>query len=151
LALADTAERAPRAPIVRGRPQPPTKPRRTTLHDGHSRVTFHLKLKEGSRVRLRQGSLVSLANDDLSALSVVLKSVPSLRINRLFSRPEAVLAREKATFERASRRKLADKNLYYRVRVPEGTDIARLIDRLNALPIVEIAYPEPLPVPPPVT
>ena len=102
-------------------------------------------------VRLRGGRFVSLGQDDLDDVNAVLRGIPGLRIERLFSRPEDVLAREKHRIEARSGREQADKNLYYRLRTRGEVDLARLIDDLNALDIVEIAYAEPLPAPPPVT
>jgi hypothetical protein len=46
---------------------------------------------------------------------------------------------------------MADLNLYYRLNIELDINPEALIDALNALPIVEIAYPEPLPPPPPIS
>ena len=40
-------------------------------------------------------------------------------------------------------------SLFYRVQVPQGTSVEEFCDSLNALDSVEIAYPAPLPQPPP--
>jgi hypothetical protein len=110
---------------------------------------LHLKLAEGTAIRLRDGAFATLRVDDLSGLVQALEARPGTVIERLFSRPEDELEREKRRVEAKSLREQADKNLWYRLRVPAGTDLARLIDELNALKVVEIAYPEPLPAPPP--
>jgi hypothetical protein len=81
----------------------------------------------------------------------VLDAYPGTRIEPLFGRPPELLALEKEVLEQRSGRKLADKTLYYRMRAPAPIELARLIDELNALDIVERAYAEPLPMPPPVT
>ncbi len=129
----------------------PEKPARTIIPRDHSEEILHLKLREGAMVRLRGGRFISLGQDDLDDLNAVLGGIPGLRIERLFSRAEDVLAREKRRIEARSGREQADKNLYYRLRTRGEVDLARLIDHLNALDIVEIAYAEPLPAPPPVT
>jgi subtilisin family serine protease len=118
---------------------------------GHSRQRVHVKFQEGTAIRLRAGGFVSLNNEDLSALEAVLSRYPGTRIRRLFSRSEQQLAREKARIETGSRRQQADKNLYYRLYLRPEASAENLIDDLNALSLVEIAYPEPLPAPPPVT
>jgi hypothetical protein len=124
------------------------KPARAVIPPDHSHQILHLKFAEGTAVRLRDGAFTSLRQDDLSGVSQVLEAHPGAIIERLFSRPEDELEREKHRVETKSLREQADKNLWYRVRVPAGTDLARLIDELNALKVVEIAYPETLPAPP---
>jgi len=126
----------------------PAKPAHAVIPPDHSHQILHLKFAEGTAIRLRDGAFASLRQDDLSGLDRVLSAYPGAVLERLFSRPEEVLEREKRAVETKSLRQQADKNLWYRVRVPAGTDLVRLIDELNALKIVEIAYPEPLPAPP---
>ncbi len=79
----------------------------------------------------------------------MLSAYPGLEVRRLFSRPEEVLSQEKARIEAKSGREQADLNLFYRLILEPGADAEKLIDELNALPVVELAYPEPLPQPPP--
>jgi serine protease len=143
--------RAPEPPPQWQARSVPVKPSRAVIPPDHSDRLLHLKIVEGRRVSLRGGRLVSTDRVDLSGLSAVLESIPGLRIDRLFSRPEEVLEREQRRIERKSKRQQADKNLYFRLRLPEGADMAGVLDRLNALDIVEIAYAEPLPGPPPVS
>ena len=129
----------------------PTKPKQTTISAFEKSGFVHLKFREGTLVRLRGQRFVSLGGDDLDAVNAVLKSQPGgVRLSRLFdARTEPDQAAEKRRLEVSSGREQADKNLYYRVRLAKNAEAAALIDALNALPIVEIAYPEPLPAPPP--
>ena len=123
----------------------PVKPPHTDITEGFSTTQAHLKFVQGSQVRLREGEFVSLGNDDLTGLQAVLAAFPEVVPSRLFSaRSEDELAREKARLEAESGREQGDKNLYFLLTYPESTDAEALIDALNALAIVEIAYPVPL-------
>jgi len=64
--------------------------------------------------------------------------VPEEQMDQLRQRAEANLGR-----------RLTDRNLQFYLVLPPGLDAARIIDRLNALDIVELARPVPRPVPPP--
>jgi serine protease len=108
-----------------------------------------LKFAEGTAVRLREGQLVSLAAADLSGLTAVLAQHPGTQVARLFTRSEQELTAQRQQAEARSGWPLADLNLYYRLTVPPGDNSAALANDLNALPMVEIAYPEPLPAPAP--
>jgi subtilisin family serine protease len=69
----------------------------------------------------------------------------------VFSAREEVLAARRATGEARSGRELADLDLYFRVRVVPGTnagEVENLVDDLNALATVEIAYAQPPATPP---
>lgn len=130
----------------------PEKPERTEILEGYSRSEAHLKFEEGTRIRLRDGRFVTLDNDDLTGLQQVLETYPDIGPSRLFSaRSEEELAEEKARLERLSGREQADKNLYFSLFFPDtmAADVEAALDALNALEIVEIAYPLPLPAPDP--
>lgn len=137
-----------------------------------------IKFHEGTHVRLRGKSLDALARtgreneqlakaglsaiqveNDVRAAQAILAASGQFRgLERQFSAEESVLAARRVTGEARSGRELADLDLYYRVRLPEGAkhgDVETLLDSLNAIPSVEIAYaPPPTQVPadiPPVT
>ena len=129
----------------------PKKPDRATIEKGYSRTGLHLKFVEGSDFRLRGTRLVSQDAEAQRAVDEVLRDFPGTRVTRLFSRPEAALERDKARIERKSGREQADLNLYYRLRLGPKASAVEVIDALNALDVVEIAYAEPLPMPSPVT
>ncbi len=127
-----------------------TKTPHAKLVAGQSREYVQVKFAEGSRVRLRGGRLVSLGGRDLSALrGVVDKKAGS--VSRLFSADEQELDDTSARVTRQSSRQQADLNLYFRLRLKPGVDAATAVDALNALDVVETAYPEPLPVSQPVS
>ncbi|MEA2489746.1 MAG: hypothetical protein QOH21_1538 [Acidobacteriota bacterium] len=125
-----------------------------------------LKFHEGTHVRLRGRSLAAHGRDarenaklaslgltpaqvenDLHAVHALLASNRLVRgIDRLFTIPEDDLAAWRASGEERSGRELADLDLYYDVEVPDGTtqaDIDLLVDALNAIASIEIAYATP--------
>ena len=81
---------------------------------------------------------------DLHAVQALLASSKQARgLDRLFTISEGDLAAWRASGEQRSGRELADLDLYYRVQVPAGTrqaEINQLVDMLNAIPSIEIAY-----------
>jgi serine protease len=123
----------------------PRKPETTTVLEGFADDRIHLKFRQDTRVRLRDGRFVSLGDDDLSALEDVLDDHPGLTPSRLFDkRSEEELEAEKQRVERLSGREQGDKNLYFRLSFPAKPldEVGALIDALNALEVVELAYPE---------
>lgn len=123
----------------------PRKPETTVIGEGFSRTQAHLKFRQGTQVRLRDGEFVSEGEDDLSGVHAVLGDYPDVVPSRLFdARSEEELAAEKERIEAQSGREQGDKNLYFLLTYPETTDAEALLDDLNALAIVELAYPEPL-------
>jgi hypothetical protein len=110
---------------------------------------IHVKFAKGSGVRLRNGKFATLANADLSDVRAVLQQFPGIQIERLFSRPELVLAQEKQRIEAKTGQNLPDLNLWYRLILPPGSNAEALVAALNTIPIVEVAYIEPQPAPPP--
>jgi serine protease len=129
----------------------PPKPERAVVAEGYSRTRLQVKFVEGSGVRLRAGRFVALGSADISGVNAVLRRYVGRRVERLFERPERELAREKARIEAKSHRQQADKNLYYRLVLRPDAPTVAILDALNALPIVEIAYTEPLLVRAPVS
>ncbi|GGK16518.1 hypothetical protein GCM10010124_06380 [Pilimelia terevasa] len=120
------------------------KPAHTVLGPGDSRTAVRVKFAEGAPVRLRDGRLTGPA--DAPAVRAALAAGT---VSRLFPQSEQELADLTAAARRRSGRVQADLDQYYRVALRPGTDPAAVLDALNALPVVEIAYPEPLPAPPP--
>lgn len=131
--------------------QVPEKPDHATVPEGASHRKLHLKFVEGTDFRLRGVRFVSSDAEAERAVADALAPFPGVHAERLFSRPEAALARENARVERESGREQADKNLWYRLRLPPRVSAVAVMDALNALDVVEISYSEPLPAPPPVT
>jgi hypothetical protein len=108
-----------------------------------------LKFVEGSDIRLREGKLVSISSGAVEELDEIFTRFPPVEIERLFTQPEEQIAKEQADMEAETGEDLPDLNLYFRVTVKSASDRGALMDALNSLPIVERAYPEAAPAPPP--
>jgi serine protease len=134
---------------------PPSKPRSIRVPArGVRRDVVIVKLAEGSEIRLRGRDFHSLQSSPSESFKVSLLRLnelahrPKIRhVRRYFSRPEAELDTERRNGEHRSRRQLADLNLYYTIQLDSGSDPGPVLADLNALPIVEIAYLEPVPEP----
>ena len=147
--LAATADTQPLVPRL-----PPTKPAHTRLGPMHDPGVVVVKFSEGTDFRLKSDSSPSFTvpPSHFETLRGVLQS-HSLGMGffeRLFTRSEAALDAEREEAQDRSGRYLADLNLYFKIRLPDGADAAGLCDDLNALPFVELAEPMPRPAPPPV-
>ena len=92
---------------------------------------LHVKFVDGSAIRLRGNTLVSVGSTDVSALRAVLRKYPGVHIQRLFSRSEEELADEKARNERRTGKKQPDKNLWYRMVLPPARNAAALVKDLR--------------------
>jgi hypothetical protein len=121
----------------------------TTTPPGRPGARVQVRFVGGSGVRLRDGSLVSEAGVDLTALQDVLARQGVIAIDRLFQRPEADLDAERAAAEARTGLPQPDLNLYYRLTLPEGVDAGGLIADLGGLTVVERAYLDPVAAPPP--
>lgn len=124
----------------------PPKPVHTVINSNVNPNLIVVKFVEGSGIRLRDGRLTTLSAADLSALDSFNQALSQGNWKRLFERSEHELTQDKQRGEARTGWQLADLNLYFRFELPEDTDDpAAVIDALNALDIVEIAYPEPMP------
>jgi subtilisin family serine protease len=145
----------------------PEKPARTVLHDGERRDVVVIKFQEGTNVRLKNGELRArldtlrakdtvrrgrLALDDariheeVARVSDLAEGPSRIRIVPMFDRPAKQLERDRDAGESRSGEELADLQLYYKVLI-DGADTRsteELIDDLNAMGVVEIAYAEPI-------
>jgi len=123
------------------------KPAHTQLWPGLRDDRVIVKFVEDSRVRLRQARLESRTGRNVAAANSLLATRADLTLARLFTRPETVLEDERLRAQNLSGRQMADLNNYYTATLAAG-DVAAveaLLDALNALDIVEIAYAEPIP------
>ena len=102
-----------------------------------------VKFNESTGVRLRNNKLVSNKGLSLKAVNDIIKPYTDGRLSRLLPVPEEKLAKSKSIYEAKSGHQLADFNLYYKIDVSSASEVESLVNRLNKLDIVEIAYPEP--------
>lgn len=119
------------------------KPSHARLRPGASTDLVQVKFVEGTDVRLRD-TLVS-SSTDLHDLRSVLLAHPGVKAHPLFGTDESALTATQQRREATSGRAQADLNLYFEIQVPKGQSATELVDDLNALDIVEIAYLAPLP------
>jgi hypothetical protein len=144
-----------------------TKPEKTTVRDKDRADVIIVKFREGTRIRFGADRLVvnqgirstaeqrlldranldaTKVDTDLESINFLLQKNPDIRLERLFERPEEELDARKEEGELNTGEELADLNLYYQLVLarPDSVRAARLIDQLNALDVVEIAYAQPI-------
>lgn len=114
---------------------------------------FHLDLcvvqfSEDTRIRLRDGQLVSLEGRDLGAVEAFLKANPEIKVERVFqSVEENELDAYVERGERMSGVDVADLNNFYLLRVPTNRNPKALLQDLLKLELVQTCYYEPIAVP----
>jgi hypothetical protein len=131
------------------------KPRPAALKPDFTRISpkanvsaVVVKFKDDYRVRYRNGKLFSLAGRGVTDAHSVLAPYLTSRFRRLFADfPEPKLEYDRQLWQLKTRHQLADLNSYFRIEVSDPTEAPQLINALNALDIVEIAYLEPSPEP----
>ncbi len=124
----------------------PEKPSYIKISERASIANVVVKFQENSGVRLNEGRLSSKSGMALDNVNDLLLPYKSAGLQRTFSRKsETAYDRMKIELESASGRQLADLNLYYSIPVSDPTEAENLINRLNRLDVVEIAYLEPIP------
>lgn len=117
--------------------------------EGRSPTRLVVQFDENARVRVRGGRLVSFANRDLAELEGILVPFGPTTTRPMFVRSEGAIDLMRARAETRSGRELPDLNSYVELDlIDPATD--RLLESLNALDIVRIAYRASLPAPPPV-
>lgn len=150
----------------------PVKPAKTKLGDRDLRNVVVVKFQEGTRVRLdrRTGALRAeleqlrskdmvrrsrlpmsdlRIRDEVAVVSRLAAEPSRYQLEPLFARSAKKLQKEKDKGEARSNEELADLANYYRISIADADTASTeaLIDSLNALGVVEIAYAEPLPEP----
>lgn len=124
------------------------KPIKTQLGRYDSREFIEVKFVDDSRVSLHGGRLSSAKFGRLAALEGLTGGAgPVAALEPLFRADAATLQALAKSAQTADSQ--PDLSQWFRLRVKPGQDIARVIDELNAMSIVETAYAAPLPVAPP--
>jgi len=122
----------------------PSKPARTVV-TGHVRHDLLVvKFREGSGVKFRGDRWVSHRDRPVEALKWIEKRRDIRSIEKKFPFSEHALSALRTRALARSDESLADLNLYFLMHLRPGGDLSGLADRLNALDIVEIAYPQPI-------
>jgi len=109
-----------------------------------------VKFSEGTDIRLRDGKLVSISSGSIPELDNLFEKYPVTSIERQFTQPEEEIAQEKADLESQTGEEIPDLNLYFRINIKNQKDAESFLASLRGLPIVETAYFEASPAPPPV-
>ncbi|MDF1543760.1 MAG: S8 family serine peptidase [bacterium] len=126
--------------------QTAVKPLSTAVPSGTDISHVVVKFNDEAQVRQRSGQFKSLSGRSIDEADRLLTSFGSTKIRRLFdSQDEAFLDQQRSTLESKSGKQLADLNGYYRIDVTDPNEAASLINELNRLDIVEIAYFQPSP------
>jgi len=124
----------------------PSKPEKVTYIDPvhFNRDCITIKFVEGSRVRLRDGKLVSLNGYDLSRFHKILSEYRIRSLVQQFSRSEQTLDSERETGIKRSGKSLADLNNYYRVILDSTEAPETFIKSLLNIKIIENAHANPI-------
>jgi len=122
----------------------PVKPGMSKVSPDADLSRVVIKFKEGSDIRLRRQSLISLKGKEIGEVNRLLgKYLNSGRLAKLIDQPEKKLSKMKSVFEINSGHELADFNLYYQINITDPSEAQNTVNSLNKLDIVEIAYVEP--------
>ncbi len=126
--------------------QVPEKQTQIKISDQANISRIIVKFNEGLDIRVDGNEFVSKTNkSDLSQLKSILAESANNHKEPLVNKPEKNLTNLKASLEYSSGITLADFNLYYSIEVSSPAEAERLVNDLNRLDMVEIAYPEPVP------
>ncbi|MCP4569740.1 MAG: S8 family serine peptidase [FCB group bacterium] len=123
--------------------QPAVKPLTTIISPNAEIERVIVKLEEGTRARLDGSSIASATDVDLSTVNSVIRSHSSDKLHRLAIKSPLKVEQEKFVLELNCGRQLADMNNYFYIKVNSPAEAEALVNQLNQLPEVEIAYAEP--------
>ncbi len=129
--------------------QLPEKPTLVTIHSEASIDRVVVKFRDSYSVRLQAGKLVDRKGGSIAGIEpIVYEYVTFSNLKRLFRvAPEDRLEQARTVLQLQSKHELADLNNYYEITVTSVAEAEALVNRLNKLDIVEIAYVEPSPEP----
>ena len=109
-----------------------------------------VKFNDDLPVSVSNGQIDDKGTGVLDAARAALGRLPGVTWEPMHKLPEARLDELRATAEGSLRREIADLTTFFYVKVPSGVDAGTACDVLNALDVVENAWPAPLPAPSPV-
>jgi serine protease len=148
LAIADVVSAAdglkPRPPVI--------KPDHTVVDERHQPRLLTVKFQDGLHIRVRDDRLTDFGTGELDSARELLESLGNAKWLRVDDLAEERIEQMRQTAQTNLGCVIADLNLQFNLRLPPGTNVAEIIDRFNALDIVELAQPierlGPLPVAP---
>lgn len=122
-------------------------PNQSLVTDGVYLDKIEFKIWENEGFSSKNGNLVSVNPEKLRVLNEVFKSHKILKIRKSFSSPSLELNAARSRAKKNLKKKLPNLNLFYIAEFQETTKIRvqSLIDDLNRLDFVEVAFPCPIP------
>lgn len=135
------------APNILKLRQPAVKSDNITIDPSANVSQVIVKLVRDTKLRLSGNNLISLTGKNLGEINKALSNKSNLKINRLISKSADDLEMKKLILESKSGYELADFNNYFTIDVSSSDEAEQLINQLNRLPEVEIAYAQPYIVP----
>ncbi len=106
---------------------------------------IHLKFVEGSNVLFQEGRFVDNSGLDLALVNATVAEGAVQEVRRTFNQDRGTLRAWKRIGEMRSGETGPDLSLWYDLQITGGRPVlAQLLDKLNALPQVEIAHPAPI-------
>ncbi len=126
----------------------PQKPHNVQVSSNAEISRVIVKFKDSLQVRLRQNKIISQKGLSVQTADKLLKPFQNISLRRLFkTHTEQKLTRQKDIFQHRSKTELADLNSYYAIETQSVQEATNIVNQLNNLESVEIAYVEPSPVP----
>ena len=125
----------------------PVKPAVTTISPDAKIDKVVMKLVEGTRARLSGSQILSLAGKDLGTVNASFGKSAAVGIRRLAIKSPEAMEAERTLLEAKTGHQLADMNNYFEIPVSSPAQAEALVNQLNRLPEVEIAYAPPRPEP----
>ncbi len=105
-----------------------------------------VKFSQSSGARLRGNRLVAKTGRPMQKSEAVLRPYIDNHVKRLFANfSEEKLDRDRLTAQTRTGHEMADLNSYFQIDVTDPSTARQLVERLNALEEVEIAYIQPMP------
>jgi serine protease len=124
------------------RPRPPViKPEHTIVDERHQPRLLTVKFQDGLHIRVRNERLTDFGTGELDSAHELLESLGNAKWLRVDDLPEERIEQMRQTAQTNLGCVIADLNLQFNLRLPPGTNVAEVIDRFNALDIVELAQP----------
>lgn len=124
------------------------KPNQTTISSNANIIRVVVKFKDQAQVQFKNKTLFSETGSSLSSVKTILRPYLNSSFKRLFNKfPETKLKHDKEIMQYKTGKELADLNSYYQINTNSPVEAEQLINQLNQLDIIEIAYAEPMPEP----
>lgn len=126
----------------------PQKPDKIILSSNAQISRVIVKFKDSYEVRLMQDKLISQKSLSVQSADAFLKPYMNSSLRRLFNtHNEQKLAKQKEIYQYRSQTELADLNSYFAIETQSVQEATQIVNQLNSLESIEIAYVEPSPVP----